>query len=72
MRATARWNLTVGGLLIGLIGWSRAAEPTAKSPALDATVSWLGNTYPGAQRWVPQDIDALCVAPNGTLFSNVH
>lgn len=71
MRATARWSLTVGGLLIGLSGWSRAAEPTGKSPALDATGSWLGNTYPGAQRWVPQDIDALCVAPNGTLFSDV-
>lgn len=44
----------------------------AASPRLDAAASWIGNQYPGAKRWVPQDIDALCVAPDGTLFSNVH
>ncbi len=42
------------------------------SPALPAVASWFGNTYPGAERWVPQDIDALCAAPDGRLFSNVH
>ncbi len=42
------------------------------SPALPVVTSWLGNTYPGAARWVPQDIDALCVGPDGRLFSNVH
>ena len=42
------------------------------SPALPVVTSWLGNTYPGADRWVPQDIDALCVGPDGRLFSNVH
>ena len=72
MSIATRWGLAIAGSLIGLIGSVRAAEPQANSPALDATVSWLGNTYPGAQRWVPQDIDALCVAPDGTLFSNVH
>ncbi len=42
------------------------------SPALPVVASWLGNSYPGAERWVPQDIDALCAAPDGRLFSNVH
>lgn len=42
------------------------------SEKLNYTVGWIGNTYPGAKRHVPQDIDAICVLPDGTVFSNVH
>lgn len=67
--------LTVTGTL-ALLQLAVAAEAPSRSPfvspALPVVTSWLGNTYPGAERWVPQDIDALCVAPDGRLFSNVH
>ena len=42
------------------------------SPKLPATVTWIGNSYPGGDgKHVPQDIDALCVTPDGRVFSNV-
>ena len=44
----------------------------AKSPRLDAVTSWVGNTYPGNPKWVQQDIDAMCVTPDGTVFTNVE
>lgn len=63
-----RWAAT---LVVVSISASRGDNPF-RSPALAASASWVGNTYPGAQRWVPQDIDALCVSDDGRLFSNVH
>jgi hypothetical protein len=44
----------------------------AKSPRLDAVSSWIGNTYPGNPKWVQQDIDAMCVTPDGTVYTNVE
>ncbi len=41
------------------------------SPRLDAVTSWIGNTYGGAQKWVQQDISALTVMADGTVFTNV-
>ena len=39
---------------------------------LPAKVTWIGNSYPGGDgKHVPQDIDALCVTPDGRVFSNV-
>lgn len=49
-----------------------AAPPPFGSPPLLHSTSWLGNTYPGAQKWVQQDIHALTVAADGALFSNVE
>ena len=62
----------VCGLLAAQAQESSRAGIEFTSPRLSVVTSWLGNTYPGAERWVPQDIDALCVAPDGRLFSNVH
>src|SRR5579871_3342341 len=42
-----------------------------KSPALDAVTSWIGNTYGGGEKWVQQDIHAMTVMPDGTVFTNV-
>jgi hypothetical protein len=36
------------------------------------TVSWLGNTLPGAEAWVQQDIRAMAVAADGTVYANVE
>lgn len=34
-------------------------------------VSWVGNDGCGNPEWVPQDIDDLCVTPEGDVFTNV-
>ncbi len=42
------------------------------SPRLEAESSWIGNTYGGAKKWVQQDIHAMAVMPDGTIFTNVE
>lgn len=42
------------------------------SARIDAVTSWIGNTYPGAKKWVQQDIHAMAVMPDGTVFTNVE
>jgi len=42
------------------------------SPRLPVECSWLGNSFPGASAWVQQDIHALTVTPDGTVFTNVE
>jgi len=41
------------------------------SPRLDAITSWIGNSYGGGRKWVQQDIHAMAVMPDGTVFTNV-
>ena len=49
-----------------------ATVPVLAGPKLPANVTWIGNSYPGGDgKHVPQDIDALCVTPDGRVFSNV-
>lgn len=42
------------------------------SPRLEAVTSWMGNSYGGARQWVQQDIRAVAVMPDGTVFTNVE
>ncbi|HWI55773.1 MAG TPA: hypothetical protein VNZ22_01000 [Bacillota bacterium] len=49
-----------------------AAPPPFTSPELPHVTSWIGNTYPGAQKWVQQDIRAMAVTDDGTVFTNVE
>ncbi|WP_265594219.1 hypothetical protein [Haloferula sp. BvORR071] len=56
--------------LLLMAGPASAAEFT--SPALPAVSSWIGNSYGGAQKWVQQDIAAITVTPDGTVFTNVE
>ena len=44
---------------------------TFTSPRLEADTSWIGNTFGGGKKWVQQDIHALAVMPDGTVFTNV-
>jgi hypothetical protein len=53
------------------VGVLHAGAPPFTSPTLPVVTSWLGNTHAGAQRWVQQDIAALTVMPDGTVFTNV-
>lgn len=41
------------------------------SPSLNAKVSWLGNTFPGAAKWVQQDIASVAVTPDGEVYTSV-
>jgi len=41
------------------------------SPPLDALTSWIGNSYGGGEKWVQQDIHAMAVLPDGTVYTNV-
>jgi hypothetical protein len=57
-----------------LFSWTLllSTTPLFASPKLPARVTWIGNSYPGGDgKHVPQDIDALCVTPDGRVFSNV-
>lgn len=49
-----------------------AAPPPFTSPALPHVTSWIGNTYPGAEKWVQQDIRAMAVTDDGTVFTDVE
>ncbi len=40
--------------LFGLAALVLMAAPASAKDQLNATVSSLGNTYPGGERWVPQ------------------
>lgn len=44
---------------------------TAWGQALPARVSWVGNSFNGKDGWVLQDVEDICVTPDGTLFTNV-
>lgn len=60
--------------LAAAFGMFRAAgaPPEFSSPALPHVTSWIGNTYPGSKKWVQQDIRALTVTADGTVFTNVE
>jgi hypothetical protein len=54
-------------ICLAATGVSRGGEPLR-----NVTVSWLGNSFPGADKWVQQDIHALAVTPDGTVYTNVE
>jgi hypothetical protein len=39
---------------------------------LQCSVSWIGNSFPGAQKWVQQDIRTMLVTPDGTVYTNTE
>lgn len=58
------------GLLVGGLA-AQAGEDTAAAP-LACTVSWIGNTFSGGDAgWVPQDVQDICVTPDGTVYTTV-
>jgi hypothetical protein len=48
------------------------AGGAANARELKYTVSWIGNSFSGNPDWVQQDIAALHVTPDGTVYTNVH
>ncbi|WP_321796920.1 hypothetical protein [Caballeronia sp. J97] len=48
-----------------------AVAPHADAAQLGYTTSWIGNTFGfGDGKWMQQDIQALHVAPDGTVYTN--
>lgn len=43
----------------------------ARAEGLQYKVSWMGNSFSGKDASVLQDVDGICVLPDGTLFTNV-
>ena len=65
MRVTSESGPLLAALLLSTSVW-------ASEPLKNVTVSWLGNSFPGAEKWVQQDIHAMAVTPDGTVYTNVE
>ena len=55
--------------LTGGLGAADKAEPASAEPALNYTVSWLGNTFAEPNKWVQMDAAAMFVAPTARSTS---
>ncbi len=59
-------------LLFSVLGANPPALlPQGGDQLLPARVQWVGNSYSGRDRSVLQDVEDLCVLPDGTLYTNV-
>jgi hypothetical protein len=58
--------LTIACFAAGL-GFSHAA-----TNRLPCAVSWIGNSFPGAKKWVQQDIRGMLVTPAGEVYTAVE
>lgn len=62
-----------------LFAWSSgllyAADAPPQNPwrhSAGVSVSWIGNTFSGGDAgWVPQDVQDICVTPDGTVYTTV-
>ncbi len=70
-RLNARWRAVMLAAAAALPAAFQAPDAASPSPRLDAAVSWVGNTFPGEAKWVQQDVKAMVVAPDGTIYTNV-
>ncbi len=43
----------------------------ASTNRLIYTTSWIGNSCPGGSNWVQQDIKAMAVTPDGSVYAKV-
>ncbi|WCJ57848.1 hypothetical protein NXS98_08885 [Fontisphaera persica] len=62
-------------LILGLVimGWAVVVTPVVGADApLRCEVSWIGNTFAGGEGgWVPQDVQDIAVASDGTVYTTV-
>lgn len=55
-----------------MLGAAPPAQSPTSPPLLPAVVGWIGNSFSGKDAWVLQDIEDICVTPDGALFTNVN
>jgi len=60
------------GVLALVVVLMLASSTSASEPLRNVSVSWLGNSFAGAEKWVQQDIHAMAVTPDGTVYTNVE
>src|SRR5579871_503663 len=65
-----RRPLRLDGSVLLLLAALCSVAP-AQAQELRYSVSWMGNSFSGKDAWVLQDVDDLCVTPDGTVFTNV-
>jgi hypothetical protein len=56
------------GIALG-VSWSPSQT---RGDELKYSVRWIGNSFPGAQKWVQQDIRAVLVTGDGTVYTNAE
>lgn len=61
----------LSALFLSSVFYSALTTHAAEKAPVDYTVSVIGNSFPGVPDWVQQDIHALRVAPDGTVYTNV-
>ncbi|MDH6061753.1 hypothetical protein NWP17_15145 [Chrysosporum bergii ANA360D] len=42
----------------------------SKIPQPSYQTSWIGNTFPGGEKWVQNNIEGMYVSPDGTVYTN--
>ena len=64
---------TASIILIGVLATvAPLACHSALGGQLQCSVSWIGNSFPGARKWVQQDIRTMLVTPDGTIYTNIE
>jgi hypothetical protein len=58
----------IAGIIISIVIATYLAANGAS--ATTYKTSWIGNTFGGGDKWVQNYIEAMYVAPNGTVFTN--
>ena len=65
-------ELRAGRVKLKELQAKEAEQQEFTSPRLNAIASWIGNSYGGGKKWVQQDIRAMTVMSDGTVFTNVY
>jgi len=63
------------GLAVAFIAISIDINSESNVTSVAATTyktSWLGNTFGGGEKWVQNNVEAMYVAPNGTVYTNSY
>jgi hypothetical protein len=63
------------GLAVAFIAISIDINLDSNVTSVAATTyktSWLGNTFGGGDKWIQNNVEAMYVTPNGTVYTNSH
>ncbi len=76
-----RWGCLLLGCLCLALSPQRPTRPVVvqhprlhptlvRNGAISYTTSWIGNTFGGGGKWVQNSVEAMYVAPDGTVFTD--
>lgn len=67
-----QWFLTLGSAGVLVFAGVGAVPKGLCSPPLEHGTSWIGNSFPGGEQWVQQDIEGMHVTAEGVVYTNVE